>query len=260
MKVYRQLKTKLSSGDLILTMCLQQARTPDIPMIAAKSGLDAVYVDLEHSCASIETAKVLCVAALMAGIAALVRVPSLETGDAGRLLDGGAAGLLLPHISNRAQAEKSVRTCKFPPLGERSFGGPNISTGYGSVAQKEALQALNESTALVAMIETPEGVSNAAEIAAVEGIDVLLVGTNDLCLELGIPGQLRHPTVRESYGKVAEACRTHDKCFGVGGIRNDPEYFAELIATGARFLIIGSDAGYIALGSQRDVEAIRAFG
>ncbi|MSQ63684.1 MAG: hypothetical protein EXR33_07620 [Betaproteobacteria bacterium] len=122
-------KQKLSAGKLVLCMGLRQARSPDIAMIAAECGFDAIYADMQHSPLSLETVSAICVGAL--------------------------------------------------PLGEIN-------------------QTLNAETLIVVMLETPQGIANADEIAAVPGVDVVLIGSNDLCTGLGIPGQLRHPKLRDN--------------------------------------------------------------
>ena len=107
------------------------------------------------------------------------------------------------------------------------------------------------------MIETPEGVERADEIAAVEGIDMLLIGSNDLCTELGIPGELRHPKLRAAYDSVGKACKARGKSLGVGGIRGDVELQKQLLALGARFVIAGNDVSYLAGAARNDVETLR---
>ncbi|HET9176641.1 MAG TPA: aldolase/citrate lyase family protein, partial [Pseudolabrys sp.] len=115
----------------------------------------------------------------------------------------------------------------------------------------------NAATVLIAMLESPEGIANADAIAAVRGIDVLLIGSNDLCTAMGIPGELRSPKLRTAYEDAAKACKAHGKHLGVGGIRADAEHVAELIELGARFIITGSDLQYLMKSARHDVAALR---
>jgi 2-keto-3-deoxy-L-rhamnonate aldolase RhmA len=110
---------------------------------------------------------------------------------------------------------------------------------------------------LIAMLETPEGIANANAIAAVPGIDVLLIGSNDLCTAMGIPGELKSPKLRAAYENAAKACKAHGKHLGVGGIRADVEHVAELIELGARFVIAGSDLQYLMKSARHEVAALR---
>jgi 2-keto-3-deoxy-L-rhamnonate aldolase RhmA len=252
-------KSKLKDGHLVLCMSLRQARSVDIVMIAAACGFDSVYVDLQHSPLSLETTSMLCSASIGLGITPLVRMPSHSGSEASRILDGGALGLIVPNVNNRAEAEALVPHIKFPPLGHRSVMGLGPALAYRSLSIGEDNDRLNEQTLLVVMLETPEGIRNADAIAAVPGVDILLIGSNDLCTELGIPGQLRHPLLREAYEVVAKACHAHRKFLGVGGIRSDLELQADLVKMGARFMIAGSDVTYLLAAARKDVEALRAI-
>lgn len=252
-------KRKLASGELVLCMGLRQARTPDIAMIAAASGFDSIYVDMEHSPVSLETTSTLCCAALGAGITPLVRVPGHERHIASRALDGGALGIIFPHVETAEQARLMVSACYYPPIGHRSVMGSGPAFGYRAMPLGEVNAAGNAETLLIAMLETPEGIANAGAIASVEGIDVLLIGSNDLCTEMGIAGQLRHPRLRETFEITAAACKEHGKTFGIGGVRGDLELQTELYHLGCKFIIAGSDVTYLNSAARADAKALRAI-
>jgi 2-keto-3-deoxy-L-rhamnonate aldolase RhmA len=252
-------KKKLAAGELVLCMGLRQARTVDIAMIAASCGFDSVYVDLEHSPTSLETTSTICAAAIGAGITPLVRVPNHEPHYASRVLDGGALGVIVPHVNTSAEAQALVQGCRFPPTGHRSVMGTGPALGYRALPLGEINHRLNEQTLLIVMLETPEGIANADAIAAVPGVDMLLIGSNDLCTELGIPGQLRHPKLREAYEKAAAACKAHHKVLGVGGIRGDLELQTDLVKMGARFIIAGSDVTYLMAAAKKDADTLRGI-
>ncbi len=253
------MKRKLAAGELVLCMNLRLARSVDIAMVAKAGGYDALYVDMEHSPYSIETTSTICAAALGIGITPLVRVPSHDAHWASRVLDGGAQGVIVPHVDNRSQAEAVVRHCRFPPLGRRSVMGLGPVLGYQAAPLGELNDRLNRETALIVMLETAEGIENAAAIAALPGIDVLLIGSGDLTTDYGIPGQVDHPRLRAAYERVADACRTHGKVLGVGGIRHNVALQGELIRLGARFVIAGTDVNYVLGGARQDTTALRAI-
>jgi 2-keto-3-deoxy-L-rhamnonate aldolase RhmA len=251
------MKEKLAAGELVLCMNLRLARTVDIAMVAKAGGYDALYVDMEHSPYSIDTTATICAAAIGIGITPLVRVPSHEGHWSSRVLDGGAQGVIVPHVSNRSEAEAVVRHCRFPPLGQRSVMGLGPALGYRAMPLGEINVRLNSDTAVIVMLETAEGIDNATAIAAVSGIDVLLIGSGDLTTDYGIPGQINHPRLREAYERVAEACRAHGKVLGVGGIRHNVTLQGELIRLGARFVIAGTDVNYVLAGARQDTTALR---
>ena len=141
----------------------------------------------------------------------LVRVAGLEHWHASRILDNGAQGVVVPHVDDAAQAARVAAACRFPPVGKRSMGGGLQQLGFASMPVGEAARIVNEETLVVVMIESPQGVANCDEIAAVPGIDALLIGTNDLCFEMGIPGEFNDARVGEAYRKVIAACRKHGK-------------------------------------------------
>jgi len=252
-------KQKLSAGELVLCMGLRQARSPDIAMIAAECGFDAIYADMQHSPMSLETASAICIGALGLGLTPFVRPPSHAADAISRALDGGAQGVILPDVDDAAQARAIVDHGRYPPLGHRSVMGPTPALGYRALPLGEINQALNAETLVVVMLETPQGIANADEIASVPGVDVLLIGSNDLCTTMGIAGQLRHPKLRDAYEATAKACARHGKTLGVGGIRGDLDLQRDLVKMGARFIIAGNDVGYLATAARKDAEALRGL-
>src|SRR5258707_6052232 len=201
------MKQKLAGGELGLCMNLPLARTVDIARGAKAGGYDALYVDMEHSPYSIDTAALICAGSLGAGITPLVRVPSHDAHWSSRVLDGGAQGVIVPHVNNRREAEAVVRNCRFPPLGQRSVMGLGPALGYRAMPLGEINDRLNADTAVIVMLETAEGIDNAEAIAALPGIDVLLIGSVDLTNDYGIPRHVHHPPFRRPYEPVPDACR-----------------------------------------------------
>lgn len=250
-------KRMLANKALVLCFGVNQLRTPNIAMVAAACGFDALYIDLEHNPTSLETAAGICIAALGLGITPICRVSSHDPHDATRILDCGAQGVMVPHIQNATEARAVVDACRFAPHGHRSAAGSLPSFGYAQMGQAEICRRVNEETLLIAMIETPEAVANADAIAAVEGIDTVHIGASDLSTEMGIPGQYKHERMQTAFRTVAEAAKKHGKSMGVGGVREDLEYQAWLMQLGVCYLTCGSDMLYILSGGRADVKRIR---
>src|SRR5262245_45852927 len=257
MTIVNRIRDRLARGEVALCMGTRLARTAEIAMIADSCGFAALYVDMEHCPISLDDAAQICVAALPVGIAPLVRIAGHQFDDATRLLDMGALGIICPNVSTRAQAEVFARACRFPPLGERSVAGAGPLQGYRTTPLGDVNKEGNAATTLISMLETPEGISNAEAIAAVPGIDVLLIGSNDLCTAMGIPGDLKSPKLRAAYETVAKACKAHKKHLGIGGIRTDAAYVTELVKLGARFVIAGSDVQYLTRSAREEAMALR---
>ncbi len=244
------MKKKLDANELILCLSLSQARTVDIPMMAAACGFDAIYVDLEHTATSLETAAMLCAASVGFGLIPMVRVPSHDHQYMTRVIDTGAMGVIVPHVDTRAEAEHIVDVCRFPPVGHRSISGPGPVSRYRAMSPAENVEYMNRQTIVAAMLETPGAIDRADEIASVPGLDMVLIGTHDLTAEMGILGQFEDARFGDAMKAAAAACRRHGKVMGVAGIR-DLALLGELVALGVRFISAGTDAGFF-------VEAARA--
>jgi 2-keto-3-deoxy-L-rhamnonate aldolase RhmA len=253
-----QLKAKFAANDPSFILSVRLARTVDIIAMAASTGHDAIYIDLQHASMSLETASQMCMAGLATGVTPLVRVPSHDAGTIGRVLDGGAQGIIAPDVRTASEAEALARCCHFPPRGIRSVCVPDPHTGFRTVPTREQSKQLDAETLLIAMIEAPEGVDAADAIAAVDGVDALFVGTYDLTSAMGIPGELDHPRVREAYRVMIAACKRRGKSLLVGGIKEPAALAAYVAAGAARCYFTGSDTGFMLDGARRQVAALRA--
>jgi 4-hydroxy-2-oxoheptanedioate aldolase len=250
-------KRRLAAGGVALGMGVRQSRSVDIATIAHSCDFDWLFIDMEHSSTNLDTAAQMAMAALAVGITPLVRVPGPEHHHASRILDTGAQGIVLPHVDTPDEAARVVAHCKYPPVGHRSIGGPQPQLGFRPVPVGEATRLVNEETLVVVMLETPKAIANAEEIAAVKGVDVLLIGTNDLCAEMGIPGKYTDASVEEAYRKVIAACRNHGKFPGMGGVY-DPPVMERYMQLGMRFILSGSDLAFMMAGARERANVLRA--
>ncbi|MCC7546391.1 MAG: aldolase [Burkholderiales bacterium] len=246
-------RERLSQGALAVGMGVRAVRGVEVARVMKTAGYDFLFIDLEHGAMSVETAYGICVAALDAGIAPLVRVPNGELAMGARCLDAGALGVVIPHVDSAEEARAIVDAFRFAPLGRRSIGGAYPQFGFASAPATEVVEKLNAATLVVAMIETPRAVENAEAIAMVPGIDVLLMGTNDLCLEMGIPGQIEHERVVAAMDRVVAACRRHGRWPGLGGVYAC-EPMKRCIDRGMRFILAGNDISLL-LSAARDQAA-----
>lgn len=231
---------QLRAGKLAVGLGVRNARTVDIAQMLKTCGFDWAFIDCEHSSMELDTAAQIASASLAVGVTPLVRVPGAEHWHASRILDNGAQGIVMPHVDSAQEAERVVNACRFPPLGHRSMGGGLPQVGFASMPVAEMARVVNEETMVVVMIESPRAVANCEEIAAVPGVDALLVGTNDLCFEMGIAGQFDDPRVGEAYRRVVAACRKHGKFAGMGGLYT-PELIERHVAMGVQLVLSGSD-------------------
>ncbi len=231
---------KIRAGQLAIGFGVHHLRSAATPMLAAASGFDWLFIDCEHGAFSVQEATQLCLSALPVGITPVVRVCADAIDEGTRALDNGALGIVMPHVNSAEQARAIVAAYRYPPAGHRSWGGPPAAYGFRAPAPAEAQEAINDAILIVAMIETPQAVEQADAIAAVPGIDALLIGTSDLSAEMGIAGQAGHARVQDAYRAVGEACRAHGRVLGMGGIY-DEQWARHYIGLGARLVLGGSD-------------------
>lgn len=250
-------KKRLAAGELTLCMGVNQMRSPDVALIAAACGFDAIFIDLEHAPTSLESAAAICVSALSVGITPIARVASKHAHDSARILDAGGQGVMVAHIDNAEEARAIVNTLRFPPIGHRSAYGTGPALGYRPIPQGEVNFILNENELLIAMLETPEAIENAEAIAAVPGIDVVHIGSLDVTNEMGIPADYRNPRMWANFERVAKACRANGKAMGVGGARGDFGLQKDLIALGVRYMTTGSDVSYLMAAARSEVASLR---
>ena len=248
------LKQKILANEPSFVFSMRMSRTVNIVALAAACGYDGFYVDLQHSPIDLDTAAQIFQAGLLSEVTVFARVPSLEPGMIGRVMDAGAMGILAPDIRSGEDARALVKAALIAPKGERSVGSGIPNPRFRNVPAAALAERSNEATLLIAMIETPEGVAAAEDIAAVEGIDAVEIGSNDLTTAMGIPNQYDHERLREAYRRVIAACRKHGKPMIAGGIRGR-ELLASYVAMGAsRSYFVGTDTGFMLQGAQ----AVRA--
>jgi 2-keto-3-deoxy-L-rhamnonate aldolase RhmA len=190
---------RLRAGRLTLMMGIRGARTPDTVRVARASGHHAVLIDLEHSAMPADSAAQLAATAYDIGLMPLVRIPERDYGIIGRMLDGGACGIVAPRVEDAVQASAIARACRFAPRGQRSQVGMVPQLGMQPVPAAELNPRLDDGTVVVILLETPAGLERAEEIAAVDGVDMVAIGANDLTAELGAPTPSRTPRSRSTW-------------------------------------------------------------
>jgi 2-keto-3-deoxy-L-rhamnonate aldolase RhmA len=236
---------RLHAGELTLMMGLRSARTPDTVHIAASTGHQAIMVDLEHSTMSVDVAATLCTTADMLGLTAFVRVPEREYGMIGRVLDGGAHGIIAPRVETADEARIVARACRFAPRGQRSQTAMVPQLGMRPTPARVLNPALDDACVVQILVETPAGIANADAIAAVDGVDMIAIGANDFTAELGVPGRYDDPRFTDAVARVGRACLEHGKLLMVGGV-GDGAVYRSLLPLGVCPLVLtGMDSALL---------------
>ncbi|HIM15079.1 MAG TPA: aldolase [Acidobacteria bacterium] len=251
-------RERLEAGELAIGMGVRQARSVDIGKIMKTCGYDWLFIDMEHGSMSVDDTVQISIAASDAGITPIVRVPGFQHFHATRVLDGGALGVVFPHVDTAETANELANFCRYPPRGHRSVVGALPQIDFRSLPVSEAAQAINNAVLVVVMLESPEAIERVEEIAAVDGVDVLLVGTGDLCMEMGIPGQVDSPKVVQAYEKLIAACHRNGKYPGLGGVYK-PELMESYIGMGMRFILSSNDLAMMMEASTERASFLRGL-
>lgn len=222
---------------------------PSITEIFTASGVDFIGIDLEHSTISLEQAQRIIAAAHAGGATCYPRVASHNGEQIRRLLDSGADGVIVPMVSTRAEVERIIEWCKYPPIGKRSYGIA-CAQGYGFDFEQYAA-TWNERATIIIQIESIEGVKAVDELLTYEAIDGAMIGPYDLSGSLGIPGQLSDIRVIRACTQVVEACRRRGKACGTQIVEPAEKEVWEAFEAGYTFVVLASDVFVLWKWSER---------
>ncbi|HEY8596769.1 MAG TPA: aldolase/citrate lyase family protein [Devosiaceae bacterium] len=251
------LKAKLAAGQPVVSGWLSIPSSYSAEIIA-RQGFDCVNVDLQHGMIGIESAIPMLQAISATDATPIARVGSNDPAIIMKLLDAGAYGIICPMVSSAGDAARFVSACRYPPAGERSFG-PARGLLYGG---PDYFAHANAEILTMAMIETVAGVENLEEIVAVDGLDALFIGPNDLSLAYGKQplAEPQDDTVTAAISRVLDAASMVGMPVGI--FCSSPAAAARRLAQGFRFVVPGNDAGLLtkaareALAGARDEAAV----
>jgi len=248
-----QLKRKLKQGEVVLGPFINCAY-PAFIEICGHAGFDFAIIDLEHGALHTLVAEDLCRAADCVGLAPVVRVRKNDAPQIQRALDIGSAGVQVPQIETKADAEAVVRGAKYSPLGARGLSF-YTRAGVYSAAGTQITDQLNEESLIVVHVEGKRGVDNIEEIVSVPHIDAIFLGPYDLSQSLGIPGQVRDPRVIELMSQCVTLIRNAGKAAGT--FADTPEIAKQWIDAGVQYVALGVDVGIFLRACEALVKAVR---
>jgi 2-keto-3-deoxy-L-rhamnonate aldolase RhmA len=250
-----KVKSALKRGETVFGTMVQEMRSPGIAQILALAGFDFFFIDMEHSPYNLETVADIIRVARLSDIAPFIRVPDLEYFLLSRPLDAGAMGLMTPRVDTPDQVRKVVSFMKYPPMGERGCAVQRAHSDYLSVPTKEFIEAMNRETLVIIQIESKEAIDHIEEMVSVPGVDVALIGPNDLSISLGIPGEPSNPLEVESIEKVIAACNKYGVAAGIhtGGLDDLKSWMQK----GMRFITWSGDIGMIMNASRNALQTLR---
>ncbi|MFN3284221.1 MAG: HpcH/HpaI aldolase family protein [Pseudothermotoga sp.] len=254
MKV-NKVKKFLKEGKTVIGTMVSEIRTPSIAQMLATAGFDFFIIDMEHSSFSLETVQDMIWAAKASEITPIVRVPTRFGHDnLSRPLDCGAEGLLIPQAQEKEIVEQVIKATKYYPMGARGMATRKAPTGFSSVRKDEYIKWANENTMIILQIENKQAIDNLEELI-MPGIDALLLGPNDLSQDVGYPGEVDHPHVRQQIEKFVT--KSLDLSLPCGIHLSTPDAIKPWMNKGMRLLVCSSDINLIVDGGKRIVDSLR---
>lgn len=225
--------------------------------VMANCGFEWLVIDMEHGPVSMESAQGIIMAIRTTPTVPIVRPGWNESALIQQALDIGAYGLVVPMINSVAEARQAIRDARYPPLGERSRGGMRSRLAFDTDATTYGLRA-NDETLLLVQIETAEGLREAEQIAALDGIDGLFLGPNDMSSSLGCwpPVWRDQPAaLAEAIAHIPRVAHAHGKCAGI--LVPSAETANHCIELGYEFIALTSDAALLEQAARRELAAVR---
>jgi 2-keto-3-deoxy-L-rhamnonate aldolase RhmA len=254
-----RIKRALRDGQPVIGTMIVEIRQPSVVQLLANAGFDFVIIDNEHGAFNIETVADLARTAVYLGLTPIVRIPDLTYPYIAQTLDAGAQGIMAPRISNAGQVREVIQMMKYPPVGIRGNALMRGYTQFKSGSVVEAMAAANEETLFIVQVETRGAIDNIEEIVAVPGVDVALIGPNDLSIALGVPGQMDHPQVHTAIKATIAACQRQNVSAGIH--MNDLKLAAYWAGQGMRLVSSNGEAGLLVKAGREVITALGpAFG
>jgi len=240
------IRERVLGGELMFGIGANLGSSLTVEMIG-KKGFDWTWIDLEHGSGDYSELIGQIQAASINDAAPIVRIAWNEAPRFKRVLDLGAAGVMVPFVNTAEEAQNAAAAMRYPPEGVRGVAKFNRACGFGSDFD-EYFPSANNNLLTVVQIETGTAVENAAEIAAVKGVDVLFIGPLDLSVNLGVAQQYEQQIFVDAMDRVAAACKKHGKAAGI--LVPNLDYLPVWIDKGFTFFVVGSDGGCVAKGLQ----------
>lgn len=247
------LRERLARGGTVCGSWLSLGSIP-VAEIMARAGYDFLGIDMEHAPVGVETAAGLIRVIEQSGCSPLVRLPGFDPALTKTLLDAGAHGIIFPDVRNAEMARQAVRATRYPPAGSRGVG-LHRAQGYGT-GFHDYFTSANDGVLVVAQIESAEAVADIAGIAAVDGIDALMIGPYDLSADLGVPGDFSAAPFVEAVATVLSQARTAGVAAGIHLVEPDPDALASSVAQGYRFLVYSVDMRILDVGARIGAQVI----
>jgi len=252
-----KIRDTLNSGGLVIGGEVIIMESPAIAEIYAAAGFDFIMIDNEHTALDLSQTVEIVRVANLCKIAPFVRVPEIEYHIINRLLDQGVKGIVIPRVTGKEQVIKVLDMMRYYPQGERGWGPSGSCTGYGDFDPEKYIDHANKSIMLVIQIESKDAIKDIDSIVSIPGVDVALIGANDLSLTAEKPCQLYDKEVVSLMQKVVDKCREYGITSGIAGY--DINGYLDWIKAGMQFFWVANEVQMILSEGQKIVKKLRDF-
>jgi 2-dehydro-3-deoxyglucarate aldolase len=225
--------------------------------VMATAGFDWLGIDLEHSAIDLGTASRLIQVIELAGCTPLVRLSSNDPVQARRVMDAGAAGIIIPAVQSAAEARQAVEAVRYPPHGRRGVG---LGRAHGYGARFAEYMQESEHAVVVPMIEHAEAVDRAEEILDVPGVDAVFIGPYDLSASYGVAGELHHPLVSAGMRRVVDVAARKNIAAGIHVVHPPVSQVADRLREGFRLIAYGGDMLFLTPAAREAAGQLRGLG
>ncbi len=250
MELVNRLRQRMRGGEVVLGTFVVELAGMAVPRVLQQGGFDFMVIDTEHGIFDPAAVAALIAAGKHRQVCPLVRVPGPERAEIKRVLDAGAAGVMVPMCENLEQVADAVASSKYPPLGKRGAHFTRPHTDFETPKDMGAyMAAANSALLTIIQIETPGAAAQLEQIATLPGVDMLYLGPGDLSIALGHPGRVTHPEVMAVTERLAAACRRQGKIAGCHC--TDPAVLPELRRLGVTFVGYGAEIRMFQAGVQQ---------
>lgn len=215
--------------------------------IMARAGFDWLAIDLEHGLIDIQAAFKLIQVVGLAGAVPLVRLHYNDPSTIRRVMDAGAAGVIVPMVNTAEDARAAVDALKYPAAGKRSFGLGRAHEYGGKFDQY--VKSANAESLLVVQIEHIDAVKNLGAILKIKEIDAIIIGPYDLSGSMGIPGNFEDDNFRQAIDEIILKVKASNKALGIHIVHPSEKVFLERVQQGFTFIAYGMDTIFLSQGA-----------
>ncbi len=221
----------------------QNLRDPQVAGLVARAGWDFLLIDTEHGAINPETVQNLVLAARLHGLRVLIRLKNTDRATVQTALETGVDGLLAPLCESPDEARQFVDVALYPPTGSRGFHGLTEASGFGATHAADYARRANSGILLGVQIETPRGLEACEDITRIKHLDLLFLGTGDLSMTMGRPGESDFPELRSALSRLCAATHAEKKIAGAYSSNAAFQEFA--LKEGVLFLACGADVAFL---------------